>query len=129
MGKCEPAAQIERVRVGNPPPKVARAALLPDGLVFGVQVECCFDFFCCLSPAYRLLVTLFRSTYQVRGAIGASQAEVGAKLSKGCSGPSATQPCGHITTCCSAAIGGVLRRFYTVVARRGRQDFCDAHAA
>jgi len=27
---CEPAAQIERVRVGNPPPKVVRAALLPD---------------------------------------------------------------------------------------------------
>ena len=39
MGKCEPAAHIERVRVGNPPPKVARAALLPDGLVFGFQTE------------------------------------------------------------------------------------------
>ena len=34
---CEPAAPIERVRLGNPPPKVARAALLPDDLGFGIQ--------------------------------------------------------------------------------------------
>ena len=40
VGYGEPgrsAAHIERVRVGNPSPKVARAALLPDGLVC-----CCF---------------------------------------------------------------------------------------
>jgi len=32
MGNWEPAAQTERVRDGNPPPKVARAVLLLDNL-------------------------------------------------------------------------------------------------
>jgi hypothetical protein len=35
----DPAAHIERVRVGNPSPKVARAALLPDGAADKAAVQ------------------------------------------------------------------------------------------
>ncbi len=41
------------------------------GLVFGVQAQRGFDLFCFPSPACRLLVTLFRATYQVGHAVGA----------------------------------------------------------
>ena len=36
-GELGPRRTIERVRVGNPPPKAARAALLPDDSGFGIQ--------------------------------------------------------------------------------------------
>ena len=35
MGNWEPAAHTERVQVGNPPPKIARAILLLDVILEG----------------------------------------------------------------------------------------------
>ncbi len=64
MGKCEPAAHIERVRVGNPPPKVARAALLPDDPVFSF-IEYCQDLFDGLPGRRGLGDRLVRSSSQV----------------------------------------------------------------
>jgi hypothetical protein len=92
------------------------------GLVVGVQSKGRFDLCCCFLPGCRFLITLLRSTNQIRDAVSPGESEGGAEFCERGSCPATAEPRGPVSSSRRTAESRVIRRFHAMFQRGCSKD-------